>query len=644
MTRPKSTTFKIPKLYYQLRVGASFDDVFCHLRKQNRNSMCGIFAYQGQETGAVAKVVKGLKRLEYRGYDSWGVATLSEAQPEIIVSKQVGKISDAEAVGLPAGSRVALAHTRWATHGGVTQVNAHPHLASDGSFALAQNGVVQNFAELKKKLQDSGWAFQSETDTEVIVHLIEKELKDHSHFDLETAVMSAFRRLTGRNTIAVLSTDGTLIAARHGSPLLVGWGKATAGGVDSKSSRAVYVSSDTLSMAEVVDEVLVVENGQLVTIRDGVVKLFEIASGKEVVFLPEKLEMLDSKVDKEGYPHFMLKEVHESGEAIRQVTRQEQEKVEELAAAVRKARQVYVIGSGTAGVAAAQIAYYLRKYGHIAAVNLVGADATEYFELISPKDLLIAPSQSGETADVLEVLEFAKTKKVPIASYVNMQGASMTRLADYPFMAQAGPEISVMSTKIFISQLAWGYLVARTVAGEFAAAQQELLAAAAEIDAYLTDSRQEKTLLQLVADLKPCRDIFLLAKGQLFQVAREGMIKLIEGSYKHAHAIPAGDLKHYAITLMEKDIPVLALIADDEVREDVLTAAHEVAARGATTYGVGSVSVSDGFTKHLTLPFTGPTVALGITVALQLLAYHLTVVLDHDVDHPRHIAKSVTVK
>ena len=339
----------------------------------------------------------------------------------------------------------------------------------------------------------------------------------------------------------------------------------------------------------------------------------------------------------------MLKEINEQPLVITQVAKQDKIAYLEFAKAIKQAKNVYTIGSGTTGIAAAQIAYYLRKFGNINVISLVGADAQEYIPFFSSQDLLIAPSQSGETADVLEVLEVAKQKGIKIASYVNMAGSTMTRMSDYQFMAQAGPEICVMSTKVFVSQISWGYLVAKAVAGKYGEGKHNLEALAKSTESYLRDKKTHTTLKKLATTLKDVDDIFLLGKGQNFQIMREGMVKLIEGTYKHAHAIPAGDLKHYAITLIEKNVPVIVGSSLDESFQDTMNAASEVKARGAYVIGLSS-KAHQSFDSFIQIPETGETSAIMQVVPLQLLSYYLTVLLGNNVDKPRNIAKSVTVK
>lgn len=591
--------------------------------------MCGIYGYSGNKNASEV-IIDGLKRLDYRGYDSWGVAVENEQQ--LTVVKEVGQLNnEVDLTQFPA-SHVAIGHTRWATHGAVTQVNAHPHYSSNYSFVLAQNGIVENYEELKNDLLAKGYTFISQTDTEVIVRLIEEKLKTNT--DLKTAIRLAFLDLKGRNTIIVLTNKSEIIAARNGSPLVVGINETT---------DEVYLSSDTLSFAPYVEKMIVIDNGQMVECVDKKIKLFDIDTFKELDYAWEKIKITSNKVDKEGYEHFMLKEINDTPQALENLSGQEKAAYEELAKAIKAARTVYTIGSGTAGIAAAQIAFYLRQNANINAVSLVGADAQEYYHLFSPDDLILAPSQSGETADVLEVLEVAEKKGMKIASLVNMVGSMMTRMSHYKFMADAGPEICVMSTKVFTSQIAWGYLVSQAVNGNFDAGVAQLRKTADYMKSYLADKSNHVSLKLLAHTLSASQNIFLLGKYQNFQIIREGMVKLIEGTYKHAHAIPAGDLKHYAITLMETGVPVIVALSNDRAHDDVINAVNEVKARGATVIGISPVK-HDKFDFHIKVPDKEDTSAIMNIIPLQLLAYYLARELGNNIDKPRNIAKSVTVK
>jgi glutamine---fructose-6-phosphate transaminase (isomerizing) len=592
--------------------------------------MCGIFGYFGSTRDATKTAMEGLKRLEYRGYDSWGVGVLHGGL--LKVEKHIGKISDAK-INLP-GTAVAIGHTRWATHGEVSNKNAHPHMSTDGAFCLAHNGIVENFRPLKIRLQKSGYRFISDTDTEIIVKLIESKLKEQKTFNLVDAIRLSFQELTGRNTIIVLPQDGSIVAARNGSPLVVGRDEKT---------QDIYFSSDTLSFAAFANNMLIVDNGQLVNLKGGKLSLIDIQSGKLLPVRFENIKITSSRVDKEGYASFMEKEIHEEPFVLEQLIRQDPEQYFRLAKAIKQARTVYTIGSGSTGIAAAQIAFYLRVHAKILSVSLIGADSCDYYDLFEKGDLMIAPSQSGETADVLEVLEYAKKNGVTIASLVNMPGSMMTRMSDYPFMNEAGPEICVKTTKVFTSQIAWGYLVAKTVAGKRNEAIENLNKAANAIRQYLANSENCRNIRRLAFLLKNKRDIFLMGKYQDFNIMKEGMVKLIEGPYAHAHALPAGDLKHYVITLMEKGIPIIAALSNDVVRSDVINSLDQVRARGATVIGISSKK-EDCFDEFIEVPDTGEISAMMHLLPLQLLSLSMAEILEVNVDKPRNIAKSVTVK
>ena len=590
--------------------------------------MCGIFGYSGNKKDATSSVLEGLKRLDYRGYDSWGIGVIKN--DEILVDKNVGTVGNRR-LKLPKSS-IAIGHTRWATNGAVTTCNAHPHFATDKSFILAHNGIFENYLSVKAKLEKKGYQFISETDTEVIVRLIEEKRKGLK--DLSKSVRSAFKELAGRNTIIVLAKSGDIIAARNGSPLVMG---------EADNFSEIYFSSDTFSFAPHVDHILVLDNGQMISCHKKEILVSEIVSGKKVNFKLENNTIKNSVIDKEGHKHFMIKEIYEEPFVVNQVVNRADKDYLDFAKAIKEAEHVYCVGSGTAGAAAAQMAFYLRIYGDIPAVGLIGAEARDYYKLIGKKDLLIALSQSGETADVLEVMETVKKKGTSIASFVNMQGSLITRLSDYKFMSEAGPEICVMSTKIFVSQLSWAYLVAKTVQGKLAEGKEVLRNLSKQINLLLNDKATLENIKEIAKGVSKIKDIFLLGKGQNLQIIKEGMVKIIEGSYIHAHAIPAGDLKHYAITLMEPGAQVLFVMSNDNVKEDVEISLHEIKARGSHIIGISSEREKD-FDDFIRVPDLAEVSAIMNIVPLQLLAYNTANYLGHNIDKPRNIAKSVTVK
>lgn len=589
--------------------------------------MCGIFAFVGAKN-ASDTIIHGLKRLEYRGYDSWGIAVVHNNT--IHLKKQIGKIGEITNSTLPT-STIGIGHTRWATTGAVTRPNAHPHFSTDKSFTLAQNGIVENYKELKKSLIKKGYTFVSETDTEVIVRLIEEKLKKTS--DLCLAVSSAFKELTGRNTIILLTTSGEIIAVRNGSPLVLGFGV----------KNEIYLSSDTHSFSEHTQKILVVDNMQLVYVKSGKTHLFSLATNKEIPFKTETIEIAAGHEDKKKFKHYMLKEIYDSPFVLRQLVQQNKKEYEALARAIKRAENVYTIGSGGAGVAASQVAYFLRAIGKVKTISLIGADAEEYKDLFTKNDLIIVISQSGETADVLEVIEPAKKQGVKIASFINMPGSMITRISDFKFMSEAGPEVCVMSTKTFVSQIAWGYLVAKTLEGKLSEGEKNIGVLATYIESYLEDTKNITLLKKLAHQLSGKKDIFLLGKQQNFHIMREGMVKIIEAAYIHGHALPSGDLKHYVITLMQEGVPVIVALSNDHVVNDVKNAIDQVKARGAVVYGI-SPTPYENFNYFIKIPDTKETISIMNLIPLQLLSYFMAVEFGNNVDRPRNIAKSVTVK
>lgn len=587
--------------------------------------MCGIFGYVGSGN-AVSVVLDGLKRLDYRGYDSWGVASVDSKG--ISVSKRIGILDKSFYKGSLSDSKISIGHTRWATHGAVTKTNAHPHLSSDGSFALAHNGIIENFEKLHTELTKQGYKFKTETDTEAVVGLIEKYKKQGN---LLASFRKAVSRLKGRNTVILLTLGGKILASRNGSPLVIG-----------KKDEEIFFSSDALSFAPYTKKAIVVENGET-AVFDGSLKLINTKSGKEVTRNAVSMDIADTKAEKGKFGHFMIKEIFDTPEVLMKLASAEKKKLAQLAIILKKARRIYVIGSGSSGVSAAQIAYYLRKEGGLNATSLVGAEANSYYGLFKKGDLLIAPSQSGETADVLEVLEIAKNKKVKIVTYTNMPGSMMERMSDINFRTPAGPEFCVMSTKVLSAMNAWGYLVAMTASDRYKKGKENIVGVAKKLNRYLASKKNHQKIKMIGRKLLDKESIFLLAKGQNLEIAKEGMVKIIEGTYKHAHGIPAGDLKHYAITIMDKGVPVIVLLSKDSVFDDVVNAINEVKARKAYVIGISSEKMKQ-FADCVVVPELGGASALFNMVPLQLISYYMAVMMGNNVDKPRNIAKSVTVK
>lgn len=589
--------------------------------------MCGIFAYIGTNN-ASQNILQGLKRLEYRGYDSWGVAVIAE--DKIHVVKKIGEIGKLDEIEHLPNSYIGIGHTRWATHGGVSNLNAHPHAASDNSFVLAQNGIVENYQELKKMLASKGYEFQSETDTEVIVRLVEEYKKTET--DLREAARKAFLDLKGRNTIIVLSSqEDRIIAIRNGSPLVVGIGEGE-----------TFFASDTLSFANKTENVVFIENYQMVETRNGELSLFDVKNNEKLEIKISKLDHDDVTIDKEGFDHFMMKEIVEQQHTIKEATQYTEEELKPLVDAIKESKRVFTVGAGTASFAAGEIAYFLRKYAAIFAIDLKSYEMGSFKDLFEKNDLIIAISQSGETTDTIEALEYAKEKGTKVASLVNMIGSTITRMSDFKYLSRSGPEICVASTKAFTAQLAWGLNLAMTVAGRYSDSKKLIATLAENLGEYFGDELNGR-IKALVSTIKEKEHFFVLGKGQNFSISLEGALKIKEISYKHFEGFAAGELKHGVIALIEDATPVFVIVSNDEDRADMLTAAAEVKARGAYVIGIAKED-NELFDTFLQTPDAAEADPIANVIPFQLISYFLGVELGNSPDKPRNLAKSVTVK
>ncbi|MCA9369581.1 MAG: glutamine--fructose-6-phosphate transaminase (isomerizing) [Pseudomonadales bacterium] len=592
--------------------------------------MCGIYVAVCDD--AQEKVLAGLKRLEYRGYDSWGVAVVSDTA--LHIEKYVGQIGAVQELLLPS-TRVALGHTRWATHGGVTQANAHPHSASDDSFVLVQNGVVENYQELKASLKTEGYEFVSQTDTEVIVRLLEKEMKKGGEeLPSRTSFQATMDQLEGRSTVAVLAQNNLLLLYRNGSPLVLGKNK----------KGAVFCSSDVLSMAGDATEYYTVENGEVVTISPtGEVVCFTTSSDEPVVMRYKKIDVEAHTIDKNGYAHYMLKEIFDQGQVLLQVTNQPAAELKKTVSYIKNARMVYTLGAGSASFAAQFLSFQLRQLG-IQSDSLPSYEARSFQSLFQKDDVVIVFSQSGETADTNEVVEWMKKQGVKVVSIVNMLGSTLTRLSDSPHMLQVGPEVAIASTKALSGQLVWSLFIAWLVAGKSEQDfRKQLQVYQAHLQEWLESTSLQHQLEELSVQLLQHNQMFILGRGQLHTSALEFALKMKEISYIHAEGFSGGELKHGVIALISSGTPVFCLIAQDSEKADMLSAAAEVRARGGWVVGVAREN-NELFSEWIQLPEDELFVAISSFVPAQLLTYYLALKHGFDPDKPRNLAKSVTVK
>jgi len=588
--------------------------------------MCGIFGYvSGSKTDVFPVIHNGLKRLEYRGYDSWGISWA-----EGLTIKSFKTTRDLNATGkFPISkAKMGIGHTRWATHGGVTKNNAHPHSSTDKSFVLAQNGIVENFLPLKDFLKSRGYRFTTQTDTEIIVKLIEYHQKRAKTF--EQAVISAFKKLRGRNTVIILTNKNTIIAIKNGSPLTIGLG-----------DNEWFFSSDTLSFSDRTRRALVLEDGQMTSFDGENLKVKDLFTRKVIHSTPVRLNYVHNKIDKDGFNHYMLKEIVEQKNALLEATSYSQADLKPALRVLQKSQQVFTLGAGTASFAAGQVAYFLRKIGGVNTIELKSYEVDSYAHVFNTKSTVVALSQSGETADSLEALALAKKNGAKIISLVNMMGSTMSRESDLAYYLRVGPEICVVSTKAFTGKLAWGYLIANSLAGKYTSAKKDLGAAASMLTAYL-NPRLFLEIEHLSKKLLKNEHIFILGRGQNYYIAQEGALKIKETSYKHAEAFSAGELKHGVIALIEEGTPVVCLVSEDKEKNNMLNAASQVKARGGFVIGVAKKE-NILFDEFIKTPDLGELDGIANVIPFQLMGYYMGKLQGFNPDKPRNLAKSVTV-
>jgi glucosamine--fructose-6-phosphate aminotransferase (isomerizing) len=585
--------------------------------------MCGIIGCKGGED-AINETFAGLKRLEYRGYDSWGIATLGDAGVD--VHKQVGQITELPAHLKGKRSGLAISHSRWATHGGVTDANAHPHTDCQNRVAIVHNGIIDNYAELREELEKRGHKFKSDCDSEVIAHLIEEEKGS-----FESAVRNTVLKLHGSYAIlAIRKGSDELIGARNESPLVMG-----------KADGRYFLASDVPAFLEHTNNVAFLDDGEMIVINSKP-KVVSIKTGKERAVEWRKVDWSIDQASKGDFPHFMLKEIYEQPAVMKQTLRQDQKKLEEVARLIHASPRVCIIACGTSRNAALVGRYVISEIsGKYCEVYM--AHEFQYFADKLGKDaLVIAVSQSGETADVLGPLKMAKQHGCKVVSLVNTVGSSMDRESDISLYLNCGPEISVASTKAFTSQVTLFYLIAYTMAYRQREGMKLLEDLPLQMDHTLHNTEGEiKKLAKILAKKS---DVYFIARGENFAVATEGALKMKEITYIHAEGMPAGELKHGTLALIDKGVPVVAIAPNDKTFNDTMSNVSEAKARGAFIVGISDRN-HKAFDAWLEIPEVDyifyPILA---NIPCQLLAYYTAVEKGLDIDRPRHLAKSVTVK
>ncbi len=612
--------------------------------------MCGIVAYIGKKD-ALPIILKGLKRLEYRGYDSAGVA-INDLN-SINIYKKKGKVSDLEAHinGSSIAGTVGIGHTRWATHGEPNDKNAHPHYSSDKSLAIIHNGIIENYGSIKTELQNKGYAFQSDTDTEVLVTFIE-DIKKSNDYSLEDAVRVALTKVVGAYAIAVLSVEEPrkIVAARKGSPLVIGLGK-----------DEFFLASDATPIVEYTNEVVYLNDEEIAVITDSE---FTIKNIKDVTQTPyiHTLEIELEAIEKGGYPHFMLKEIFEQPNSIADCMRGRLNATEgtltlggirEYSKALVHAERIIIIACGTSWHAGLVAEYFIEELCRIPVEVEYASEFRYRNPVIKEGDIVIAISQSGETADTLAAIELAKSKGAIIFGVVNAVGSSISRATHEGAYLHAGPEIGVASTKAFTAQLTVLSMIAIRVAIEKGTIAErkyhELLIELETIPSKVAKALESNSQIEYISDLfKDAKNFLYLGRGYNFPVALEGALKLKEISYIHAEGYPAAEMKHGPIALIDEEMPVVVIATRDSSYDKIVSNIQEVKARKGIVIAVvteGDVLIPKMADFVIEVPATHEALMpLVSVVPLQLLSYHIAVMRGCNVDQPRNLAKSVTVE
>jgi len=611
--------------------------------------MCGIVGYTGPRE-AYPIIIKGLQRLEYRGYDSTGVALLNGG---LNVYKKKGKVAElAETlVGKNLHANIGIGHTRWATHGEPSDRNAHPHISASGKLAMIHNGIIENYAQLKQELSNKGYIFKSDTDTEVLLNFIE-EIKKNNQCNLEEAIRVALKRVTGAYVILLIDEDDpeTIIAARKGSPLVIGIGKGEH-----------FLGSDASPMLEYTKEVVYVNDYELAIVKPGELILKNLGNENLTPFV-QRLDIELAAIEKGGYDHFMLKEINEQPDTVFDCLRGrlDAEKGTITMAGVENnmdklvgAKRIIIIACGTSWHAGLVAEYVFEELCRTPVEVEYASEFRYRNPVIHPGDVIFAISQSGETADTLVAIEKAKQQGAFIFGIVNVVGSSIARTSHAGAYTHAGPEIGVASTKAFTAQLAVLTMVALKIAKQkgtideerYMHLLQELHDIPDKIDHVLKNAGHVKKLAEKYKD---ARDFLYLGRGYNFPVALEGALKLKEISYIHAEGYPAAEMKHGPIALVDDQLPVVFVATKDAYHEKVVSNMQEIKARKGRVIAV--ITEGDDFSASLSesimpVPAADEIVAPMLSVVpLQLLAYYIGVMKGYDVDKPRNLAKSVTVE
>ncbi len=592
--------------------------------------MCGIFGFVSTNPKNPTEILRGLKILEYRGYDSWGIA-MKTKKSKLIVQKDTGKIGNSKLNSQFSNlnSQLGIGHTRWATHGNVTVENAHPHLDCTKTLAVVHNGIIENFEELKRELIKKGHKFLSQTDTEVFIHLVEENLKSTG---FATAVRNAFNSIKGLNAVVVInSVSKEIIACKNGSPLIVG-----------VSKDGYFIASDVSALLKHTNKIIVLKDNQMVILGDKL-KLLELPSGNAVAPNIETSKSNVQNQTKGKFKHFLLKEIYDQPEILLNIPKLSKKDINRLATSIDKAFGTFMLGCGSASYAALAGEYFFSKIAKRHINFSVGSEFEYIQDFITRKSLIIPISQSGETIDVIEPVRNAKQKGATIVSVVNSENSTLARMSEFSVFLNAGSEKAVVGTKSFTTMVGILLLTA------FSLAEKEEIGIKLLKKAYLDtkniiSKNSINDIKKLARKLKGKEHVFTIGRGISYVTAIEAALKLKETALIHAEGFAGGELKHGVIALIEKGTPCIVFAPNDETYNDIVSNAQEIKARGGYIIGIGprKNSVFDEFLK------TGDIAEATIisqVVYMQLLAYYLALERKiEDPDKPRNLAKSVTVK
>jgi glucosamine--fructose-6-phosphate aminotransferase (isomerizing) len=609
--------------------------------------MCGIFGCALRKGNAAPIIHAALKRLEYRGYDSVGEATISDGT--LYVKKDRGKIDEVHKIhnldDLP-GS-IGIGHTRWATHGAPLQVNAHPHLDCSGQIAVIHNGIIENFAELRQDLESHGHVLKSKTDTEVIAHLIEEGFNNRPSTSFADVVLEVVRKLEGSYSIAAISTKepDKIVCARNESPLVIG-----------VADEGFYCASDIPALLPLTRKTVIVENGEVVTLSPEDCGIKRILDSSIVVRKPRLIDWSPEMAVKGGYPHFMLKEIHEQPQTLRNTLRLQEHYLDLMATFLERAREVFLVACGTSYHACLAASYMFSKLAFLGTYPAIASECVEqHGKSIGIDSTILAVSQSGETSDTLAAVMAARERAATVLGLTNVIDSTLTRTSRVYVDQQSGPEIGVAATKTFTSQVSVLAQLALRVAKKRGKVSQDEMDYLGERLRKLPDDAetiirtQEEKAKQIAKKYRDAKAFLFLGRGISTATAYEGRLKLMEIAYVPAIAFPAGESKHGPIGLVEPGFPVVIVCPKDETHKTVIGNIMEMKARGASVIAV--VEEGDQEIERLTDDYVEVPKGIGevlspilFVIPLQLLAYYMAVEKGLDPDMPRNLAKSVTVK